>query len=168
MTVHTFHASPIGPLLLVGERTPRGVGRTAVTLTRLQMQDQRHGVPLGPDWVEDRDAFVEVDRQLDEYFEGARTTFDLPLHPSGTPFQLAVWAQLRTIPTGTTTNYGDIAERIGKPNASRAVGAAVGRNPISIIVPCHRVVGSTGALTGYAGGLDRKVALLTLEGALGG
>ena len=94
------------------------------------------------------------------------TTFDLPLDPAGTAFQLAVWEQLRTIPLGTTTTYGDIAARVGKPQASRAVGAAIGRNPIGIIVPCHRVVGSSGALTGYAGGMDRKIALLTLEGAL--
>ena len=162
MIVYTFHPSPVGPLLLVGEQD--GDGRFA--LTRVLMQDQRHGVPVGADWQEDAAPFAETGRQLDEYFAGTRTTFDLPLHPAGTPFQLAVWEQLRTIASGTTTTYGDMAARVGRPGASRAVGAAIGRNPISIIVPCHRVVGSTGALTGYAGGIERKVALLTLEGVL--
>ncbi len=162
MIVYTFHPSPVGPLLLVGEQD--GDGRFA--LTRVLMQDQRHGVPVGADWQEDAAPFAETGRQLDEYFAGTRTTFDLPLHPAGTPFQLAVWEQLRTIASGTTTTYGDMAARVGRPGASRAVGAAIGRNPIGIIVPCHRVVGSTGALTGYAGGIERKVALLTLEGVL--
>lgn len=162
MTVYAYHPSPVGPLLLVGH--PQPDGRTA--LTRVLMQDQKHGVPVGADWVEDPSAFTDAARQLDEYFAGTRTQFDLPLDPSGTAFQLAVWEQLRTIPSGTTTTYGDIAARVGKPQASRAVGAAIGRNPIGIIVPCHRVVGSSGALTGYAGGMDRKITLLTLEGAL--
>lgn len=162
MTVYAYHPSPVGPLLLVGHPLPDG--RTA--LTRVLMQDQKHSVPVGADWVEDPSAFTDAARQLDEYFAGTRRTFDLPLDPAGTAFQLAVWEQLRTIPSGTTTTYGDIAARVGKPHASRAVGAAIGRNPIGIIVPCHRVVGSSGALTGYAGGMDRKIALLTLEGAL--
>ena len=162
MIVYTFHPSPVGPLLLVGEQD--GDGRFA--LTRVLMQDQRHGVPVGADWQEDAAPFAETGRQLDEYFAGTRTTFDLPLHPAGTPFQLGVWEQLGTIASGTTTTYGDMAARVGRPGASRAVGAAIGRNPIGIIVPCHRVVGSTGALTGYAGGIERKVALLTLEGVL--
>jgi methylated-DNA-[protein]-cysteine S-methyltransferase len=162
MIVYAYHPSPVGPLLLVGHTQPDG--RTA--LTRVLMQDQKHGVPVSADWVEDLAAFTDAARQLDEYFAGTRTQFDLPLDPAGTAFQLAVWEQLRTIPSGTTTTYGDIAARVGKPHASRAVGAAIGRNPIGIIVPCHRVVGSTGALTGYAGGMDRKIALLTLEGAL--
>ncbi len=161
-TLYAYHPSPIGPLLLVGHREPDG----ATALTRLLMQDQKHGVPVGADWVEDPDAFADAARQLDEYFRGSRRAFDLPLDPAGTPFQLAVWQQLRSIPMGTTTTYGDIAARVGRPHAFRAVGAAIGRNPIGIIVPCHRVVGSTGALTGYAGGVDRKVTLLTLEGAL--
>jgi methylated-DNA-[protein]-cysteine S-methyltransferase len=162
MTVYAYHPSPVGPLLLVGH--PQPDGRTA--LTRVLMQDQKHSVPVGTDWVEDPAAFTDAARQLDEYFAGTRRTFELPLDPAGTAFQLAVWEQLRTIPSGTTTTYGDIAARVGKPHASRAVGAAIGRNPIGIIVPCHRVVGSSGALTGYAGGMDRKIALLTLEGAL--
>ena len=162
MIVYTFHPSPVGPLLLVGEQD--GDGRFA--LTRVLMQDQRHGVPVGADWQEDAAPFAETGRQLDEYFAGTRTTFDLPLHPAGTPFQLAVWEQLRTIASGTTTTYGDMAARVGRPGASQAARRAGRRNPIGIIVPCHRVVGSTGALTGYAGGIERKVALLTLEGVL--
>ena len=164
MIVYTFHPSPIGPLLLVGE--PDGTG--SVRLTRLLMENQKHGVPVGAEWREDAAPFADAERQLDAYFAGERRTFDLPLDPHGTPFQLAVWMQLRTIPTGQTTTYGEIAARLGKPAASRAVGAAVGRNPISVIVPCHRVVGASGALTGFAGGLDRKRTLLTLEGALAG
>jgi methylated-DNA-[protein]-cysteine S-methyltransferase len=161
-TCFTWHPSPIGPLLLVGERRPDG----GATISRIQMEDQRHGVPLGPGWVEDPAAFTDATRELDEYFAGTRRSFDLPLDPHGTPFQLAVWEQLRTIPPGTTTTYADVAARVGRPGASRAVGAAIGRNPISIVVPCHRVVGSGGSLTGYAGGIERKTALLRLEGAL--
>ena len=105
--------------------------------------------------------------QLAAYFAAQRARFELPLDLSlGTPFQQSVWERLRAIPYGVTQSYGDIARYLGQPAASRAVGAAVGRNPLSIIVPCHRVVGSTGALTGYAGGLERKIALLQLEKAL--
>jgi methylated-DNA-[protein]-cysteine S-methyltransferase len=103
--------------------------------------------------------------QLDEYFAGSRATFDLALAPAGTPFQQRVWAELARIPAGTTVTYGELARRAGRPGAARAVGAAVGRNPVSIVVPCHRVVGSDGALTGYAGGIARKAFLLALEGA---
>lgn len=105
-------------------------------------------------------------RQLDEYFAGARTTFDLPLQPAGTLFQRQVWSALRKIASGKTATYGAIANKVGKPAASRAVGAAVGRNPISVVIPCHRVVGASGSLTGYAGGLERKKALLSLEGTI--
>jgi len=104
-------------------------------------------------------------QQLTEYFAGTRKDFDLTVDPAGTPFQRGVWCALQTIPYGTTTNYGEIANRIGKPTASRAVGAANGRNPISIVIPCHRVVGASGDLTGYAGGVARKDALLRLEAA---
>lgn len=107
-----------------------------------------------------------VQQQLLDYFAGKRPGFDLPLAPEGTPFQQAVWAQLLTIPPGDTVSYGAIARALGRPSASRAVAAAIGRNPLCIVVPCHRVVGAGGALTGYAGGLDRKQALLRLEGAL--
>ncbi len=102
--------------------------------------------------------------QLDEYFEGKRTSFDLPLDVSGgTVFQQQVWSALQDIPPGATESYGTVSQRIGRPQAVRAVGAAIGRNPLSIVIPCHRVVGGNGALTGYAGGLERKIALLHLE-----
>jgi methylated-DNA-[protein]-cysteine S-methyltransferase len=102
-------------------------------------------------------------RQLREYFAGERRDFDLPLEPAGTPFQLTVWDALRGIPYAETINYGQLAVRVGNPTASRAVGLANGRNPISIVVPCHRVIGANGSLTGYGGGLDRKRTLLDLE-----
>ena len=104
-------------------------------------------------------------RELQDYFTGRRRSFSVPLDPQGTPFQQRVWQLLRAIPHGALHRYGDIARDLGNPDAARAVGAAVGRNPLSVIVPCHRVVGRDGSLTGYAGGLPRKQALLTLEGA---
>ena len=109
---------------------------------------------------------VKTCAQLTEYFAGTRTTFDLPLEFSGTDFQLQVWQMLRAIPYGTTTSYGELARRLGDPTASRAVGAANGQNPIPVIVPCHRVIGANGDLTGFGGGLDRKRWLLEHEGAL--
>ena len=108
-------------------------------------------------------ALGEARRQLTEYFAGARRAFDLPLAASGTPFQRRVWEALRRIPYGETISYGELARRIGKPTASRAVGAANGRNPIAIVVPCHRVIGADGTLIGYGGGLPVKEALLALE-----
>lgn len=116
-------------------------------------------------WVENRGGFKEVVRQLDSYFAGELRTFDLILKPEGTPFQVEAWKALCTIPYGKTISYGDQARRMGKPRASRAVGAANGRNPISIIIPCHRVIGAGGRLTGYGGGLDVKRRLLDLEQA---
>jgi len=109
---------------------------------------------------------IEAARQLSEYFAGHRKVFDLPLAPGGTAFQQSVWKALAAIPFGDLRSYRDIAEEIGKPNAVRAVGSANGRNPIPIVVPCHRVIGSDGSLTGFAGGLDMKRALLALEGSL--
>ena len=109
---------------------------------------------------------IEAARQLSEYFAGHRKVFDLPLAPGGTAFQQSVWKALAAIPFGDLRSYRDIAEEIGKPKAVRAVGAANGRNPIPIVVPCHRVIGSDGSLTGFAGGLDMKRALLALEGSL--
>jgi methylated-DNA-[protein]-cysteine S-methyltransferase len=114
-------------------------------------------------WRRDDARFADVARQLEQYFDGERTTFDIPLRMQGGPFEREVWAELLRIPYGETASYGEIARRVGKPHASRAVGAANGRNPIAIIVPCHRVIGSDGALTGYGGGLERKRALLDLE-----
>jgi methylated-DNA-[protein]-cysteine S-methyltransferase len=106
---------------------------------------------------------VETERQLNEYFAGRRTRFELKLNPSGTPFQRAVWNALLTIPFGETRSYAQIAQQIGHPTAVRAVGAANGRNPVSIVTPCHRVIGASGALTGFAGGLDVKAQLLAFE-----
>jgi methylated-DNA-[protein]-cysteine S-methyltransferase len=160
MIVHAYHPTPIGRLLLVGERDNGGV-----RLAGIYMEQHRHGRAVDPAWVHDPAAFGAVTRQLDEYFDGSRTTFDLELAPAGTPFQRRVWDELTRIPAGRTATYGEIAGRAGRPGAARAVGAAVGRNPISIVVPCHRVVGADGSLTGYAGGVARKAFLLDLEGA---
>jgi methylated-DNA-[protein]-cysteine S-methyltransferase len=150
MTTFTIHDSPVGALLL----TTDGTGLTGL-----------HFPPHDVDasWEHDEAAFADVIRQLDEYFAGVRTEFDIPLHPTGTPFQLKVWEQLREIPYGETISYGALARRVASPNASRAVGLANGRNPIAIIIPCHRVIGANGSLTGYGGGLDRKRFLLGLE-----
>jgi methylated-DNA-[protein]-cysteine S-methyltransferase len=108
---------------------------------------------------------LQAERQIREYFAGRRRSFDLTLDMAGTPFQQAVWNALLTIPFGQTRTYGEIARQVGRPSASRAVGAANGQNPVAIIAPCHRVIGSTGALTGFGGGLDVKARLLALEGA---
>ena len=152
---YATYESPVGPLLLLGDgRAVRG----------LYMQDGRR--PGAPDAAAPAVAGGLLDRvrdQLDEYFAGARTTFDVPLAAGGTPFQQRVWAELARIPYGRTVTYGELASRIGSPGAARAVGAANGLNPISIVVPCHRVIGSTGTLTGYAGGVERKRFLLDLE-----
>jgi methylated-DNA-[protein]-cysteine S-methyltransferase len=145
--------SPVGPLTLAG----RGG-----TLTNLRMVNQTHE-PSRADWEPDDDAFPDAVEQLRAYFGGERTGFELALDLVGTDFQRRVWAALQTIPYGETRSYGEIAEQIGPPGAFRAVGLANGRNPIGIIVPCHRVIGAGGSLTGYGGGLDRKRILLELE-----
>lgn len=150
--------SPVGKLTLVAT----GEGLAAI----LWENDRPRRVPLTIDAQDDRHpVLVEVERQLEEYFAGRRTAFALPLDLGGTAFQRTVWNALLTIPFGETRSYGQIAKQIGNPDAVRAVGAANGRNPISIVVPCHRVIGSTGKLTGFAGGLDVKAHLLALEGA---
>ncbi|WP_370963438.1 methylated-DNA--[protein]-cysteine S-methyltransferase [Amycolatopsis sp. cg9] len=160
MRTHAVVDSPCGPLTLVAEGD---------ALCGLYMAEQRHRpdeLTFGsPD--PGADIFARAETELKEYFAGRRERFELPLTFVGTPFQRSVWAQLREIPYGTTTSYGELAARLGSPGASRAVGLANGRNPIGIIVPCHRVVGSTGSLTGYGGGLERKRYLLDFErGAL--
>jgi methylated-DNA-[protein]-cysteine S-methyltransferase len=154
--LYTRIESPIGELLLVGD---------GHALHGLHMQDGRTAVAVDPEWRLADEPFAEVRRQLSEYFDGERTTFDVPLAMAGTPFQRRVWSALREIPYGETTSYGELAGRLGRPSASRAVGLANGRNPIAVIVPCHRVIGSDGNLTGYGGGLERKRLLLDLEAA---
>jgi methylated-DNA-[protein]-cysteine S-methyltransferase len=145
--------SPVGTLTLAGKD-----GR----LRHLRMVDQTYE-PSRDGWEPDGDAFPEAVEQLEAYFAGERTEFELELDLVGTEFQRRVWAALLTIPYGETRSYGEIARQIGAPGAFRAVGLANGHNPIGIIVPCHRVIGSNGSLTGYGGGLDRKRALLALE-----
>lgn len=155
-TYYQWLESPLGPLLLTTD------GRS---LTGLYLAGQKYFPTQIQTWTETSQIapLPQVREQLGEYFAGQRQTFDLPLNPSGTDFQQQVWQCLPQIPFGTTLSYGALAEMIGNPAASRAVGAANGRNPISIIVPCHRVVAANRQLTGYAGGLDRKRWLLQHE-----
>jgi len=156
--VYKWMHSPVGKLKLVATDD----GLAAILWER----DRPRRVRLEIDGAGDGHAIImETERQLEEYFAGRRTTFTVPLDPRGTPFQREVWNALLTIPFGETRSYGQIARQIRNPAAVRAVGAANGRNPISIVTPCHRVVGATGKLTGFAGGLDAKAFLLALEGA---
>jgi len=151
----TWMDSPVGVLHLTGTE----VALRSITFNgALESPARRHG-PRCSSMV-----LTEAERQLATYFDGVRRTFDLPLDPQGTAFQRAVWEKLRLIPYGTTTTYRDLAAQIGRPAAVRAVGAANGRNPLPIVIPCHRVLGSDGSLTGYGGGLAIKQALLQLEG----
>ncbi|MBC7806376.1 MAG: methylated-DNA--[protein]-cysteine S-methyltransferase [Akkermansiaceae bacterium] len=153
---YNYIESPIGQLLLTANGD---------ALTGVYMNEHKNGVGVGADWVARvTPVIAEATRQLREYFAGARKTFDLPVTPpEGTAFQRMVWRELCNIPFGETITYGELARRLGNANASRAVGAANGRNPVSIIVPCHRVIGASGKLTGYAGGETRKALLLALE-----
>jgi methylated-DNA-[protein]-cysteine S-methyltransferase len=147
----------LGPLLLAGDRE-------AIRYIKFP----RNGTARKPEpeWQESATGAVrEAVKQLREYFAGRRTEFDLPVAPEGTVFQCSVWRQLQNIPYGETISYGELARRVGNPNASRAVGAANGKNPIPIVIPCHRVIGSNGRLVGFGGGLPIKEALLTLEQA---
>jgi methylated-DNA-[protein]-cysteine S-methyltransferase len=155
--IYTRMDSPVGTLSIAGDDAG---------LCFILFGSGKRAAALRPDWREsDRGVVRETVRQLREYFAGKLTRFDLPLTPAGTPFQLDVWRELQRIPYGTVISYGELAGRIGKPHASRAVGAANGANPIPIVVPCHRVIGSNGKLTGYGGGLAIKEALLQLEHA---
>lgn len=151
----TTMPSPIGTLQLCA--SDQG-------LTHVFHANQQSELP-SDHWVDEpkQEHLAQARGQLEEYFATQRTDFAVTLAPEGTPFQLAVWEALKTIPYGQTSSYTDIAEHIGKPKAVRAVGAANGRNPLSIFVPCHRVIGKSGTLTGYAGGLDKKSILLALE-----
>ena len=146
--------TPIGELLLAGEED-------ALVMIGFPKGSMRREPE--PEWIYNEKPLAEASCQLREYFEGERREFDLPLRMGGTEFQVSVLEALQKIPYGETTSYGEIARRIGRPKAVRAVGAANGRNPIPIVVPCHRVIGSTGDLTGFGGGLDTKEALLRLE-----
>ena len=148
--------SPVGFVTIAGDDD---------TITGVRMEDQAHPPAGLEDWEPDERAFQRVVDQLEAYFAGELTDFDVTLRLEGTEFQRRVWAGLLEIPYGETISYGELATRIGQPTASRAVGLANGRNPVSIIVPCHRVIGASGALTGYGGGLDRKRTLLDLERA---
>ena len=132
-------------------------------LRRIDFVNGRNPVRSDPHWRESAEYLGETVRQLRAYFAGELEAFDLPLAPQGTPFQLAVWKRLCEIPYGETISYGELARRVGNPNASRAVGLANGSNPIPIVIPCHRVIGSNGKLTGYGGGLPIKEKLLALE-----
>jgi methylated-DNA-[protein]-cysteine S-methyltransferase len=152
--IYGYVDSPLGRLCVEGNGT---------LLTGLYLPEHRHRHGPSPTAARDDDAFAEVREQLDEYFAGSRQTFDVPLRLDGTPFQRRVWQELTRIPFGETITYAELAERVGSSNGFRAVGNANGRNPISIIVPCHRVIGSGGKLTGYAGGVDNKQRLLELE-----
>lgn len=155
MTIYfATHESPIGKLLLVSHGD---------ALSGLYMPDHKYGPRIGVEWRPDDRLFGPAKTQLDAYFAGELHRFELPLAPCGTAFQSAVWQALNAIPFGRTESYGALAARLGKPKASRAVGLANGHNPISIIVPCHRVVGANGSLTGYGGGIERKRWLLTHE-----
>lgn len=151
---YTYVESPVGTLMLAGDEEALWI----VSFVR-----SVHAVEPGEPWRESRRTFAEAIRQLDAYFNRELRSFNLALHPVGTEFQMRVWNALRDIPYGKTESYGALAARIDKPAAVRAVGAANGANPIAIIVPCHRVIGSTGKLVGYGGGLPNKVKLLALE-----
>ncbi len=148
--------SPIGPITLGGDDD---------VLTQLVMHEQRHAPVDIEAWPKDPNAFGDVVDQLKAYWHGERTDFDVEMRLEGTEFQQRVWQGLREIPYGETWSYGQLADHIGAHGAQRAVGLANGKNPVAIIVPCHRVIGSAGKLVGYGGGLDRKMFLLRLEGA---
>jgi len=167
MSVQTYFTvlpSPIGELLLTG--TDDAVGQCAIS--GLFMTGQRYEPMVRPEWVRDDHRFADAQKQLDAYFAGDLTEFDLPLTPTGSAFQRSVWTALRDIPLGATRAYGQIAEQVADRSRTRAVAAAIGRNPIGIVVPCHRVIGADGSLTGYAGGLDRKRWLLDHEARVSG
>jgi len=159
MTRYHRFATPLGPVFATAD---------AGSLTGLYFEGGRHVPAIDARWIEDAHAtpLAACEAQLREYLDGRRTRFDLPVAPRGTPFQQRVWQEIARIPHGAVITYAELARRAGAPGSARAAGAATGRNPLCIIVPCHRVVGSRGALTGYAGGLERKSRLLALESRL--
>ena len=154
---YSYFDSPVGRLLIAGDES-------AVCFIRFPQAGKPE--PPQPGWVEarPRGALADTIQQLREYFSGKRQTFDLPLAPAGTPFQRSVWRCLEQIPYGVTISYSDLAKRAGKPKASRAAGQANGKNPLPIVIPCHRVIAADGTLGGFGGGLPTKVTLLRLEG----
>jgi methylated-DNA-[protein]-cysteine S-methyltransferase len=152
--LYTWIETPVGSLLAV---------RNELGISAIHFEENGRPAEPQPEWERDGDAFADLRQQLTRYFRGQLEQFDLPLAPVGTPFQLEVWEALRAIPYGQTRSYADIARSIGRPKACRAVGAANGANPLPIVVPCHRVVGSDGSLTGFGGGVEVKRALLELE-----
>jgi methylated-DNA-[protein]-cysteine S-methyltransferase len=153
-TSYCYIDSPIGRLLLVG---------AGDALTTIDFQNGPRPRRPDPDWIDNAAPFEAAIAELHDYFAGSRRAFTVPLAPSGTPFQLRVWRALLDIPYGETTSYGELARRLGQPTASRAVGLANGSNPLPVIIPCHRVIGANGSLTGYGGGLPIKQRLLALE-----
>jgi methylated-DNA-[protein]-cysteine S-methyltransferase len=155
MLRYTFTETPIGAILIAGD------GEAII-------ETYFAGAKPKPDWIRDDDVLREAAGQLQAYFAGELRDFDLPLAPRGTEFQQSVWSALREIPYGETTTYSTIANRIGRPAAIRAVGAANGANPIPIVIPCHRVIGSNGSMTGFGGGIDVKRKLLALEARVAG
>ncbi|MBX3720982.1 MAG: methylated-DNA--[protein]-cysteine S-methyltransferase [Turneriella sp.] len=159
MTYYATVSSPVGDLLLVSD---------GKELIRVSMEKQKFAAEIGEDWIEKNDVPVLklAAEQLKSYFAGLLDHFDLPLAFRGTEFQNKVWSELTKIPYGQTISYGELARRVGNPQASRAVGLANGKNPLAIVVPCHRVIGANGTLTGYGGGLPRKKKLLELEQGL--
>jgi methylated-DNA-[protein]-cysteine S-methyltransferase len=159
MTRYARFESPLGPLLATAE----GDG-----ITHIDFVGGKYARRIEPDWVEDPNAppLRACGTQLAEYFAGTRTEFDLALAPRGSDFQQRVWREIARVPYGETISYGELAKRAGAPGQARAAGAATGRNPVGVVIPCHRIVGADGSLTGYAGGLERKRGLLELEGAL--
>lgn len=160
MRRHTVQDSPVGPVVAVEQ--DGALVRLGTVAAGSAFDPATHPAAAGP---RDDDALPELRRQLEAYWRGELRAFDVALAPPGTPFQRRVWAALRTIPYGQTWSYRQLAEQVGQPTASRAVGAANGRNPVFVVVPCHRVVGTSGRLTGYAGGLDLKRWLLDHERA---
>ena len=159
MTRFARYESPLGPMFATAEEDG---------ITHIEFVGAKYAPDARADWVEDPEApdLAACGTQLAEYFAGKRTEFDLPLAPQGSEFQQRVWREIARVPYGVTISYAELANRAGAPGQARAAGAATGRNPVSLAIPCHRIVGSNGSLTGYAGGLERKRELLELEGVL--
>ena len=159
MIRYARYQSPLGPVIVIAN--DEGIWS-------IDFVNAKYAKRIGADWVEDpkHPQLAEYFRQLAEYFAGKRREFDLPLAPRGTSFQERVWQEIARVPYGKTISYGELAKRAGAPGQARAAGAATGRNPVGVVIPCHRIVGADGSLTGYAGGLDRKQQLLELEGVL--